>query len=119
MEETREMKRCNYIGYCLEDGIYYLVDFEYNEILDSMDEVAFLFDVHKDLELMPTMLKHGHPDKVNEIARVARFQYSTSSLNPIREMAMDLAVIQGKFPIEEIDKMLSISGYMMKVEEHK
>ncbi len=110
MEETQRIKDEGYLGFRLENDIYYFVDFKRNEVLNTMDEVAFLFDIGT----RPVLLKWGHPDKVNDYAGQTRRVYAQNGFD---DMAMDLVVIQGKFPIEEIDKMLSISGYMMKVKE--
>ncbi len=121
MEETRNTKDRNGIGYRLEDGIYYQVDFGKDKIIEDMQEVAFLFGFQsswstaEEVGSGPELLRHGLPFRVNAYAKHKKQVWSENGLNSI--FPIKLIVIQGKFPIEEIDKMLSISGYMMKVKE--
>jgi len=102
-EDMRSTKEKWHVGYRLENDIYYMVDLMWNEDIQCMKEVAFLFDI----DLPTTLLKHGHPDFVNDFANTIRMLIVESD-------AAGLVVIQGKFPIEEIDKMLSITGYIYK-----
>jgi len=120
MEETQKMKDRNGIGYRLEDGIYYQVDFEKDKIIETMQEVAFLFGFQsswstaEEVGSGPELLRHGGQLRVNAYAKHKKQAWSDAGLDSI--WPIKLVVIQGKLPIGEIDKMLSISGYMTKVE---
>ncbi len=108
IEDTQNIKTQGYIGYRLEDEVYYLMDFEYDEILESMSEVAFMFDDHGGTS-PPALLRHGSLDRVNKLARKMRKMYAK---NRLADISTRLIVIQGKIPIKEIDKMLSTTGYI-------
>ncbi len=103
MTFTKSMKRQGYIGYKYEDNRYILYDFGSNETLDIMNEVAILYDGD-------VLLKHGHPDRIATKAQLLRKLYATVDAN----LAMELIVIQGKIPIDELDKALAISNYIVK-----
>ena len=99
MQETQELKRTGYIGYrLLDNGLYELVDFEYNEVLNTMPNVAILFDGN-------VLLKHGHPNEIKEY-----FDELVSSYRAI-EFEHNLNIIQGRIPIDELDKVLTITSY--------
>jgi hypothetical protein len=100
MEETIELKRQGYIGYRLHNGLYQLVDFATNEVLDIMPNVAILFDGD-------TLLKHGHPIKIQ-----AHFDKLKAAYQ-IMFMDHDLNIISGRIPIDELDKVLTITGYQL------
>lgn len=103
MTFTKSMKQQEYIGYKYENGHYILYDFKENETLDTMDEVAILYDGD-------VLLKHGHPDKIAAIAQKLRNSYAAVDA----DLAMELIVIQGKIPIDELDKALALSNYIVK-----
>ncbi len=109
-DETETVKEEGRIGYYFEDSVYHLIDFRNNEVFETMSEVAFMFDYNdcKDGE-SPTLLIHGKPNYVNRNTRKLRKLYIE---NGQANIAAGLIVIQGKIPINEIDKMLSISGYI-------
>ncbi len=109
-DETETVKEERRIGYYFEDGVYHLIDFGNNEVLEIMNEVAFMFDYNdcKDGE-SPALLMHGLPIYVNISTRKLRKLYIE---NGQANIAASLIVIQGKIPIGEIDKMLSITGYI-------
>jgi hypothetical protein len=105
MTFTKSMKQYEYVGYKYENDHYILYDFGSDDILDTMDEVAILYDGD-------VLLKHGHPDKVNTKAQLMRKSYAAIDIN----LAMELIVIQGKIPIDELDKALALSNYIVKQE---
>lgn len=90
--------------YEMEDGKYaFYID---NERLFETEEVAILFD-----KGFSVLIKHGDPTYVNEhyesIFRCSRETMFDTIMN-------DLIVIQGKFDIEELNKVISISDYIGK-----
>ncbi len=103
MTFTKSMKQQGYIGYKYEDNHYILYDFGSNETLDTMDKVAILYDGD-------VLLKHGHPDRIATKAQVLRKAYASVDV----DLAMELIVIQGKIPIDELDKALAMSNYIVK-----
>lgn len=64
--------------------------------------------------MMWTMHKHGSPELVNRWARIARSKYTKHGLS---DMAKEIVVIEGKFPVEEINKVIEITGYIKKFYE--
>lgn len=102
MKETQELKRLEYTGYRLEDNeTYSLVDFETGEVLDTMDEVSILFDG-------TTILKHGHPNKVNWRSQYLRKAFTQAGIEH------DIHLVSGKIPIDELDKILTLTGYLIR-----
>lgn len=90
---------------------YYLTD-ENGKILENMDEVAVCFDVKLGVRLF-----HGSPESVLEeyedtVQRLKNVNYT--------EAAEDIIMIQGKFPVEELNKLLEdalyISTFVKKIE---
>lgn len=103
MTFTKSMKQQGYIGYKYEDGYYILYDFGSNETFDTMNEVAILYDGD-------VLLKHGRPDKIAVKAQLLRKLYAGFHA----DLAMELIVIQGKISIDELDKALAMSNYIVK-----
>ena len=96
--------------YKYEDLYYILYDIETNTELHRSEEIAVAFTTAPN-GMMWTMHKHGPPELVNRWARIARSKYIEDGLNDI---AKELVVIEGKFPVEEINKIIEISGYIKK-----
>ncbi len=100
------------VGYYLEDGVYHLMDFRNGVLLESMNEVAFMFDYNDCRDgAGPTLLLHGNPNYVIPNTTKLRNLYIE---NGQANIAAHLVAIQGKIPIDEIDKMLCKSGYVYK-----
>lgn len=100
--------------YKMEHGSYYLynTDKPVNsitkkyDIVTMCDEIAIAFDKESF-----TLLKHGSPENVNKWYQTARAKYIEAGFE---DMAQALVVIQGAFPVEEVNKCLSHSGYIQK-----
>lgn len=98
--------------YELRNGSYYLLGDEINrltndhEILSMSDEVAICFSMDNG---MTCLHKHGSPEKVNKWYEETRKKYIAHGL---RHEADSLLIISGKFPVEELNKMLDITGYI-------
>lgn len=109
-----------------EDGMYYLLD-EFSSILWSGPQVAIGFSY--DPENGSILHKHGSPDHVNAWAIATRNSFMRASknlellksLNYIgvdvgpsfyEEMAKQITVVEGVFPIAEIIKCVETEGYI-------
>lgn len=90
--------------YRLIEGSYFLYDGD--TLLTGQDEVAICFSHDGDLY---TLHKHGDPKWVNKWAEDTKKKYLD---NGLADLAGELTVISGKFPIEELNKMLDITGYI-------
>lgn len=110
-----------------EDGMYYLIDAERGDILWSGPQVAVGFSY--DPEDGSTLHKHGSPDHVNAWATKTRAGFMEASRDfklikdldrsgiPVasalyEEMANQITVIEGVFPIAELMKCIEIAGYI-------
>lgn len=91
-------------------GTYYLWGINESERTRSlgaaMDEVAIAVDI-EDLIL----LKHGRPEAVNTWFQKAIKKYEASGLG---DMASKIRMIQGKFKVEELNRLLDTTGYLAK-----
>lgn len=99
--------------YELQHGSYYLynpdnVDLitKQKKIVLMCDEVAICFDKESG-----TLHKHGIPANVEQWYVNARKKFIDGGFP---EMAEDLIMIQGAFPVEELNKCLSTTGYISK-----
>ena len=68
------------------------------------DTIALAFDKEAGV-----LFRHGAPDKVNEWAEAAMKRMRASGLT---DWADSLVVVTGRFPLEEVNKCLSITGYV-------
>ena len=97
-------------SYCLVDG-----DEDPNcitnerDILFMTDKVAIAFDLETG-----TLHKHGSLEIVNQSAEDAREIYRQVGLE---DMSNDIIVMSGDFPVEEINKCISTSGYCKRLYE--
>lgn len=99
------------LQYELRSGSYYLIDFDVapnpitkeREIRLMSDVVSICFDRDNG-----TLHKHGRPESVEQWATVTAKKFRD---NGLVEMANDLMVVTGAFPVDEINKCLSHSGY--------
>lgn len=85
----------------------YVLHDEGEPIGKPLDEVAIALD--KD---SGTLHKHGSPEYVEKWCKAARMKFRTHGYH---DMAAQLVVISGRFPIEEINRCISISGYAGKL----
>lgn len=88
--------------YSLEYGSYYLyADYpDHNAVVLVTDQVAMAYDPDTF-----TLLKHGSPSKVEEWAEAGR-NYG---------LEFNIITFSKDFPVEEINKVLSTSGYLKYV----
>lgn len=91
--------RFNGSDYCLHDGD--------EPIGKLLNEVAIAFDLESG-----TRHKHGDPVLVNAWHQKVSNEYRQAGL---AEIADDLVVITGRFPVDEINKCLDISGYVLRM----
>ena len=97
--------------YVLEYGTYVLYDLSQEpsrltgkrEAILCCDEPAIAFDKESG-----TLHKHGDVALVTAWAEKARAKFRDGGFP---EMADDLVVLSGKFPLEDLNKCLSHSGY--------
>jgi hypothetical protein len=98
--------------YELQHGSYYLYNAEkapnaltkQRDIVLMCDEVAIAFDKEAGV-----LHKHGIPENVTKWYNTTREKLISSGFP---EMADDLILIQGAFPVEELNKCLSTTGYI-------
>lgn len=98
--------------YELKYGSYYLYNTDRpinsltkeREIILMCDEVAICFDKEAGV-----LHKHGIPEHVYNWHITSCDKFNKAGFP---EMAQDLVVIQGAFPVEELNKCLSTSGYI-------
>lgn len=93
----------NEYNYKLVDGKYVLHKGD-KPYLDPMTTVAIAFDTDGG-----TLLKHGEPRLVKKWSEEVVTALRKSS-HP--ELANTLVVVDGRFTLEDLDKVLNITGYM-------
>jgi hypothetical protein len=89
------------LEYRIEDGLYSL--YRGNECLFSIPEVALLLDTDTGV-----LHKHGCPRITQQHFNRMRAALTQSPCS------LDLVMLTGKFPVEELNCMLLISGYAGK-----
>ena len=97
------------------DGKYEFVSDHTGDVLFVADEVGVSYTYsEKDSPIKGTLIKHGPSDivKKNHDARVALYN------NKVPEIAKDLYYISGKIPVEELNKMIDITGYVGNYHEN-
>lgn len=87
----------------IQNDCYLLVSKD-GHILESMNEVAICFDTN-----LGVRLSHGNPETVLE--------YYNDTIQRLKgvsfeEAIEDIVVIQGKFPVEELNKLLEDALYI-------
>ncbi|QMI49740.1 hypothetical protein [Burkholderia sp. MBR-1] len=108
------MKRPEYV---LHHGSYYLYDMEQRPnpltgertIITMTDEIAIAFDLKNGI-----MHKHGRPEVVHAWTTAARRKLTEAGHS---DLAKDITVIIGKFPVAEINMCLSTTGYVLQLYE--
>ncbi len=94
---------CKYPKYKLEYGSYYYYPDEV--ALPSMsDEIAIMFDAADNV-----LLKHGSPTAVKKYFDTAVAKYAEAGL---QDFSKDFVYIEGKIPVDEVNKCIHISGYV-------
>lgn len=93
----------NEYNYKLVDGKYVLHKGD-KPYLEPMTTVAIAFDTDGG-----TLLKHGEPHMLKKWAEEVVAALRKSS-HP--ELANTLVVVDGRFTLEDLDKVLNITGYM-------
>jgi len=88
------------------DGFDYLLIDDNGDTIDRMDEVSVCFD-----KTDSVLLKHGDPKKVYKYYEETRRKIAL--LNDFDGgMLFDICFIQGRFPVEEVNKCLDICDYV-------
>jgi len=97
------------IYYEYDDGWYFLLD-ETRQCLWSGKEIAVGFSYDPDDDPIPgTLHKHGSPEAINKWAAEQRKLLSAAGL---QDMAKRIIVVSGQIPVEDLNKIISISGYV-------
>jgi len=94
--------------YEIKDGEYYLVydgSSEPDYYIGPEISIAFTFEAAEKIGILH---KHGRPDMVNQWANVYRKKLSDVN----NKWANEMTVVTGKIPLEELSKMIEISGYI-------
>jgi len=98
------------LRYRMEGTEYALVD-EENRIHWAGPEIAVAFSYDQDDEkgMRGTLHKHGSPDLVQAWfgKTVAKYRAGGSA-----DLASQIHVVSGPIPLEELNKMIDISGYV-------
>lgn len=99
--------------YSYEDGKYILFYRDNGDVLATMDEVAISFSKDEDPSMW-TLHKHGTPKAVQEWHdnTVMRFRKAGHY-----DIVNDMVMISGKFPVDELNKCIEISGYIKRMVE--
>jgi hypothetical protein len=92
--------------YELRFGSYYLMDGE--TILNMCDEVAIGYSYNAE-ENYTVLHKHGSKEMVMQWMDKTRQRYLA---NNMLDMANELQMICGKFPVEELTKIIENTGYL-------
>jgi hypothetical protein len=86
-------------------GTYYLM--EEKRIINACDEVAIAFSKEEDGNCI--LHKHGSPNMVQSWIDMTRQVYKENGFDDI---AMSLYMIIGKFPVEDINRILDTTGWI-------
>ena len=95
---------------------YRLYEIETGETVHLLDEVGICFSYEQDQErsIRGTLLKHGDSKMVKEYYEEAHRKFKEAGL---RKMSEELRYIEGKFDVEELNKIIEITGYVGKFYE--
>lgn len=97
------------LHYRMEGTEYALVD-EDDCIHWAGEEVAVAFTYCLDDQGMEGILhKQGNPEKVNDWAEKTRKKLADAGH---LDMANEIVVVSGRIPLEDLNKMIEISGYI-------
>jgi len=90
------------------DGERYILVDDRNQIHASHDEIAVAFSFDPTDPIPGTLHKHGSFENVNKWAQEAIAKLSVNC----KDLASQITVVSGKIPLEEINRMIDISGYV-------
>lgn len=97
------------LRYRMEGTEYALVD-EHDRIHWAGEEVAVAFTFSPDEQDMEgTMHKHGSPEEANAWAEKTRKKLTDAGHS---DMANEIIVVSGKISLEDLNKIIEISGYV-------
>jgi hypothetical protein len=98
--------------YSYEDGEYVMFYRDNGDVICRMEEVAICFS--KDDEDMWTIHKHGTPERVKKYHDEAVQRFRNAGYP---DMANDMVMIVGKFPVDELNHAVETSGYIKRMIE--
>jgi hypothetical protein len=96
--------------YIIEDNEYVLMD-EFDKIHWRGPEIAIALEYYPGESMPGLLLKYGPPEGVEKWVTKTRAKFLEHGYN---DMANDIIVVKGKIPIEELTKIVDISGYVGK-----
>ena len=99
-EHEYRLEHGSYYFYTINNGGKLKID---TQLVFMTDEVAICFDKEEGI-----MLKNGIPKNVNEWQAQAIKKFKDSGFN---DMADNLVIIEGCFPVEELNRLISTSTY--------
>lgn len=94
--------------YRFEDPEYVLFDDETGEVLSQMPEVAIAFSIGSG-DLMWTLHKHGREEGVGKWLNKTQKKLRSAGFG---DLAGELTMITGKFPVKLINRSIDTSGYI-------
>ncbi len=90
------------------NGQYLLRDDVTDRVLSITDEVALCYDSNPMINEHPILLKYGDPIKVREY-----YEYSINAFSIIsKQLGIDIRYIVGKFDVDELNALISTTGYI-------
>ena len=94
--------------YRMEDDQYVLFDTENGDILSRNDEIAIAFTIDLD-DQMWTLHKHGNKERVEKWMDMTHRKFMDAGH---ADLARELRVVSGKFPVEELNRCIDTTGYI-------
>lgn len=94
--------------YVLDENEYVLMD-DRDNILWRGPAIGIAFEYTPNDPIKGTLFKYGSPEKVEAWAAQIRKKMADAGLTDINS---DIVTIAGKIPVEELNKMIDISGYV-------
>ena len=102
-----------YMHYELDDqGNYVLVTEGEHRVIGKTVAICFSYDPSEDRGIKSCLHKHGSPELINNWASDTRKKYIETEEPFAHIMADQITVMEGIFPLDELDKILSITGYI-------
>lgn len=95
--------------YRMNNDAHYVLHEGEEAIREPMNEVAIAFDKRDGI-----LHKHGDPQRVQAWVVDAQRKFRSIGFD---DMANDLCIIQGRFPLDELNQCLAASSYIVKLNQ--